>query len=505
MEATQTAEDLGIESQPAGEPVSRASVAARSLSYSVLTRELLWLAAPMVGVTLSRLLMSFIDFVMVSHLGTAAQAAISPCTLLLFIIACTGMGIGQAVQALAAQSEGRGEPWRGGTYLWQSLYIALGAAIVTIPVALYVPEWFGVLVGGPGKHPAGVQEMEIRFLQYALWSIGPMVACAGLECFWNGIKRPIVDLVAIGISLVTLVITNYLLIFGKFGFPEMGIAGSGVATLLAWCVRMVVLAIPLFWPAFVGKYGVWHTPAGQGRQDAPYHFRGREMRELVMLGGPVSFQWLVDIGAWFVFMQFLMPRFGESAMAAANMVIQFMHLSFMPCLGIGMALTTQVGNAVGAQDSDLALIRVRVARRLVLAYMTLMMVLFITAGGQMASWLSWEHNADLRADVLRLAAQMAIWAGIFQAFDGLCIIYSFASRGAGDTRVPALLFAICCWGIFVLGGYAMIQIWPASGIHGLWLMCTAYIIVLGLLLMRRFHAQKWRNINIFSGQAAVAH
>lgn len=448
--------------------------------------ELLVLALPMIGMTISRMLMGFIDFVMVSQLGTAAQAAISPCTLLLFVIACLGMGMAQGVQTFVSQAEGRGEPERGGVYVWQTLYLAIAAALLSAPIAFSTAAWFPML-GAFGKHPPDVQEMEVAFLQWGLFSIGPMTACAGLESFYNGIKRPKIGLIAMIASLVTIAVGNYVLIFGHYGFPRMGIAGSGLATLLAWCVRLVVLLIPLGSQAIDAKY---HTLRSRGLDLA-------KVGDLVRVGGPISFQWLVDIGAWFVFLHLMMPPFGKVEMAAAALAIQFMHLSFMPALGLGLALTTQVGNAVGAGQADEAEMRVKVARRVICIYMTAMAVVFVFAGRPLAAMLSFEADVALRGQVIAATATVLLWAALFQFSDALCIVYSFASRGAGDTRVPALLFAVCCWGIFVAGGYAMTHFAPSWGVHGPWLMCSLYIIVLGVLLWRRFHSRAWEKIRLF--------
>jgi MATE family multidrug resistance protein len=450
------------------------------------TLELLTLALPMIGMTISRMLMGFIDFVLVSQLGTAAQAAISPCTLLLFVIACLGMGMAQGVQTFVSQAEGRGEPERAGAYVWQTLYLAIAAAILSAPIAIFTPQWFPLL-GAFGEHPSDVQSMEIGFLSWGLFSIGPMTASAGLESFYNGIKRPKIGLIAVVASLITIAIANYLLIFGHFGFPKMGIAGSGLATLLAWCVRLVVLLIPIGSRAIDAKY---RTLANL-RPDMA------KVRELVRVGGPISFQWLVDIGAWFVFLELMMPPFGKNEMAAAALSIQFMHLSFMPALGIGLALTTQVGNAVGAGRADEAEMRVKVARRLIVIYMTAMSLVFVFAGRPLASLLSFDADAAARVDVISATARVLLWVALFQFPDALCIVYSFASRGAGDTRVPALLFAVCCWGIFVAGGYAMTHFAPAWSVNGPWLMCSLYIIVLSVLLWRRFHSRAWEKIKLF--------
>lgn len=455
------------------------------------TAALLVLALPMIGITVSRMLMGFIDFAMVSQLGTAAQAAISPSTLLLFTIACVGMGVAQAVQTFVSQADGRGEPQRAGAYVWQSLYLAGAAALLSAPVAYFTPQWFA-LVGNAGQHPPAVQAMEIQFLSYGLWAIGPMTACAGLESFYNGIRRPRIGLTAVVASLATIAAGNYVLIFGHFGFPALGIAGSGIATVLAWCVRLAVLCVPLLSAGIDARYNTRHS----------FRFEARKFAELARIGGPISMQWLVDIGAWLVFLQLMMPPFGEVAMAGSNLAIQFMHLSFMPALGIGMALTTQVGNAVGAARPDEADHRVRVAWRVIFGYMGFMTLVFAALGRPLSALLCFEPDRALHGAVVSAGAVALLWVAAFQVSDAMCITYSFAARGAGDTRVPAILFAVCCWGIFVAGGYLMTVFARSWGVHGPWMMCAAYIIVLGVLLRRRWRAGVWRRIRLFESPGA---
>lgn len=455
------------------------------------TRALLTLAAPMIGMTLSRMLMGFIDFAMVSQLGTAAQAAISPCTMLLFTIACVGMGMAQGVQTFVSQADGRNEPERGGAYLGQTMYLALLAFLVSAPVAFWTPVWFP-WVAALGEHSPEMQANEIQFLRYGLWSIGPMAAVAGLESFFNGIKRPRVVLAGVLVSLGVITVVNYVLIFGHFGFPAMGIAGSGIATLLAWLARIAVLLNGLRDSEIDRRYAIWRGL----RLDLA------KLLGLVRVGGPIAMQWLVDIGAWFVFLEFMMPPFGTLASAGATLAIQFMHLSFMPAMGIGLALTTQVGNAVGAGRPEEAAFRVRIARRLVLGYMTVMGAIFVMGGAPLASLFASAEDPVENQAVIAMAAKMLIWVALFQMSDALCIVYSFAARGVGDTRVPAMLFAVCCWGIFVSGGFTMTHVAPGWGVHGPWMMCTLYIVVLGGLLYWRFHSEAWRSIRLFDQKSA---
>jgi MATE family multidrug resistance protein len=423
---------------------------------------------------------------MVSTLGTAAQAAISPCTIMLFTIACVGMGMAQGVQTFVSQADGRGEPHRAGPYVWQTLYLALVGTAVSIPIAFTTSLWFP-LVAHLGDHPPEVVALEIQFLSWGFLAIGPMTACAGLESFYNGIKRPVIGLIGMIAGLVVITVGNYLLIYGHLGFPRMGIAGSGIATALAWCARLLVLLCALRLPSIDDRF---HTLRNM-RLDLA------RLREIIRVGGPVAFQWLVDIGAWWVFLELMMPPFGKWEMAAAALTIQYMHLSFMPALGLGLALTTQVGNAIGAARPDEAVHRVRVARRLIVGYMSVMALVFVAFGEPLAGWLCFETDPAARAAVINAARIALLWVALFQFSDAFCIVYSFASRGAGDTRVPALLFAICCWGIFVPFGVVLSRFVPEAGASGPWSMCTLYIIVLSVLLWRRFHSGAWRSIRIF--------
>ena len=192
--------------------------------------QLLRLAAPMIGMTVSRMAMGFIDFLMVSQLGTAAQAAISPATVLVFSVVCIGMGAASSVQTFASQSDGRGEPEQGSGYAWQTVYIGFVLMLLVWPIITVVAPFFN-WVGELAGHDPQVRRLEIEYTEIALWCAMPSVVCAGLNGFFNGIQRPSVSLVAVLVSLVFNVVANYALIFGNLGFSEMGIRGAAVAHL----------------------------------------------------------------------------------------------------------------------------------------------------------------------------------------------------------------------------------------------------------------------------------
>ena len=449
------------------------------------TMELLVLAAPIIAMTTSRMLMGFIDFVMVSQLGTDAQAAISPASLFVFVVGCVGLGIANAVQTFVSQADGRGEPGEAGGYAWQSFYIAGACALLTLGPALTTEMWFAPLAAFAG-HSQAVTRMEIDYVHIALWTVPPSIVCIGLNGFFNGIQKPWITFLAVMVSLVTNVVGNWLLIFGNLGFPALGIEGAAYATVAAWTARAAVLTIAMLAPHYDRMYNTRRSQAL--RQD--------KLMGLIRVGAPTSVGWLVDIGSWMVFLVLIVPIFSTTAMAASNIGLQLMHLSFMPAIGIGMALCSQVGFAIGEGQPDKAALRAKVAFRLTGGYMGAVGLLFLLAREPLVSL----FNSD--PAVVAVGARVLIWAAVFQVFDAMAITYMNALRGAGDTKVPAAIMGVCCWVVFICGGYAMAHFVPQWGLDGVWCACTSYIILVGLALMWRWYGGRWRSIRLFGEQRA---
>ncbi len=452
--------------------------AAEPLRASVRSdlRQLFVLAAPAVGLKLSHLALGFTDFVMVSWLGTDATAAASPSTMLVFIILCVGIGAVTSVQTFAAQALGRREPERAAGYVWQSLYLGLFCLLATYPLVLLL-EPFWRMIG----HAPAVRAMEVAYCEIAFWTIGLSVMCVGLESFFLGVHRPAIAMYSVIVAIVFNAFADYALIFGKFGFPAMGIRGAAVATVVSWIIRFVLMFAAYWSRAFHEKYQSRH----HRRLDAA------RMREIFAVGLPIGLQWFLDVGAWFVFLTVIMAGFGTVALAASNIAMQFMHLSFMPALGIGTAISSLVGHAIGARRPEQAVRYARLGFQVTIIYMMAVGVLYLLA----RRWFIGLLSED--AAVIATGAGILIWAAVFQAFDAMSINYIFALRGAGETKWPSILVIIHCWGIFVGGSLVVQHFAPGLGPNGPWMMCTLYIMLLGIALRRRWQRGEWKKIKLF--------
>jgi MATE family multidrug resistance protein len=448
------------------------------------TLQLLALALPIIAMMVSRMMMGFIDFWMVKYLGTAAQAAISPATMLVFTTACLALGIANSIQTFVSQADGRNEPEVCGSYAWQTLYLAAVSGLVVCPAALTTPVWYG-WIAEVASHNAEMAKLEIAYTRIALWSVPFAVLSMGLNAFFMGVQRPRVALFAVILSLIVNATGNYVLIFGKFGFPEMGIAGAALATVIGWAVRAAFLAAAILMPEFDRRFNTRRSLA----------WSWPKVRGMLRIGGPTAVQWLVDIGSWLVFLSVIMPPYGVKAVAASNVGLQYMHLSFMPAIGIGIALCSQVGFAIGEGRPERAIRQAGVAMRLTGIFMGGVGLLFVLGGYP----LMWLFNKD--PAVIRLGQWVLVGAAIFQIFDAMSITYMNALRGAGDTRWPAVVVFACCWVIFVGGGVLVRRLLPELGLIGPWAMCATYIIVLGLMLRWRWRGGKWRQIRLFKEEA----
>lgn len=453
--------------------------APRSLLAAIVT-----LSLPVVVNNISRTMMGFVDFTMVSMLGTDAQAAMTPSVLLTFSIIALALGGSISVNTFASQSLGRSRPADAPRYAWQAVCLGVLFGALTAPLILLVP-----VVTRLFDHAPAVRLLENQYLQVALLSAGPTAVAYGLLNFFIGIHRPWLGCAATVIANVFNACANWVLIFGHFGLPAMGIRGAAIGTVMAMVVQCAVLFAIFFSPAFRREYQTHRA----------VRWEPAKAMDLLRVGAPTGAHFVIDISSWTFFVSVIVgSRFGTEQLAATNIIFQFMHLSFMPAVGIGVALAAMTGKAIGRGDLTLAEQQVKKATALAMGYMGFCGLIFLLFRHSLMSVMTND------AAVIAVGSSLFVFAAIFQMFDGLGIAAMNALRGAGDTFMPSVYNAACEWTILIGGGWLVGWAWPAGGARGPWMMATVYIIVVGLVLWTRFARGSWRKINIFKHSSADA-
>ncbi len=439
---------------------------------------MLKLAAPMVVTNISFTVMQFVDRFMVSRLGTEALAAILPAGIISFVPASFAIGVMTSVNTFVSQSLGRGQKKDCSSYCWQAIYmglvyIALVAAIMW-PLAPQIFRTFG--------HEPAVVDLEVIYLRIMLYSQFLSIFTWASSQFFMGVHRPIITMYAAVVGQVVNITANYVLIFGKFGFPTMGVAGAG-------------------WGTFIG------TGVGAGMVMAMFlgneinsNFASRKamninlarMAGLVRVGLPAGFGLSVNITFWGIILFGLVGRFGKESLAATSAVFSCMNVSFMPIVGLGTALTAAVGKSIGKGRKDTAIKQTGVCLRVALIYMGLVgLCFFMFRNDLMAFW------APDDKEVVSIGVNIFIFAAIFQIFDAILIIYYDALCGAGDTLWLAIAEASGAAIIMGVGGFCMIKFFPELGALGPWGAATVKIIVVALAIRWRFKSNKWMQIDLF--------
>jgi len=438
---------------------------------------MLKLAWPMIVTSISFTIMQFVDVRMVAELGTDELAAILPAGFLSFIPSSFALGVITIVNTFVSQSLGRGNKKNCPSYCWQVIYMGLIYAAITLgiiwPLASRIFEAMG--------QPAEVIGMEVVYLRIMLYTQFLVILIWANNQFFMGIHKPIIIMYAALVAQVVNVFANYVLIFGKFGFPQLGIAGAGWGTFIGAGVGAAVRMFMFLTGDINATF--------ECRRNLRVDFG--KMFDIVKVGFPAGFGLMINIAFWGLILFGLVGKFGKEPLAATSAVWSCIRVSFMPVIGIGTALTAAVGKSIGKARSDLAVKQTKVCVRVALFYMGLVgLCFFIFRNVIMEFW-------SLDDKVVEIGVNLLICAAIFQLFDAVLIIYYGALRGAGDTMWLAAIEAAGAVFILGAGGFCMTKIFPELGALGPWIAATAKIVFGGAANRWRFNSNRWMQIDLF--------
>lgn len=452
-----------------------------------LTRSLfetLALAAPVVVTMTSYTLMQWVDKLMVSRIGpdpiyVGAQGNASLAT---FVPIAIIMGVLSVINTFVSQNLGAGRPERGPAYAFNGLWLAAGGCLLLLPYAAAIPDLFRLL-----HHTPEQVSLQTGYARILLYGAFLTVATRGVAQFFFGIHRPTVIMIAALCGNGVNVFFNFGLIFGHFGMPRLELEGAAYATLIGSAVELAIPMAIFLGPAYNRLY--------QTRR--AWKPSRKHMSDLVRIGWPGGLMFGNEMICWSIFMVYLVSHFGTLHATAGWIAHQWMALSFMPTVGITMAVTAMVGKCIGMGRHDLAAKRAWMGVGVAMAYMGLCGVLFVVFREPMIRlFINSETPAEDAAVVVRLGAMFMIAVAGFQLFDALAMTLSAALRGAGDTVWIGIVTVVLSWVVIVAGGLAMVSYFPGLESLGPWLAAAAYIVVLSLLAMFRFLGGAWKNIRL---------
>ena len=425
-------------------------------------------AGPLAAANLAQMAMGFTNTVMVGSLGSAALAAAGLGASLYFTIAMVCSGVLTAVAPLAAHAIGANDPRRAGQVAGKGLVLAALLAVPVITTLMAVPRLLGAL--GYDAVLAG----EIgRFLGAIAWAVPGFLGFAVLRSFLVAASHSRTVMIALVLCVPLNAGLNWVLIFGHFGAPPLGIAGSGCTTAIIQWLMFAGLALYAAVMPSLAEYRM-----------RPFSRHWNEIGRILRLGLPIGGILGLEIGV-FATTGILMGLLGADALGAHQLVMNCISVVFMVPLGIAQAATVRVAVALGSGVPAAARHAGFVAIALGVSYMVIMAVVLVAAPRTIAK-IYVDIDAPANRGLGEIALSLLAIAAVFQIFDGVQAIAAGALRGYRDTAIPLLLAVIGYWGVGFAGGWLLA--FPAGyGPIGLWSGLAAGLAAVALMLTVRLH------------------
>lgn len=439
---------------------------------------LLRIAIPLIITTSSASLMQFTDRMFLSWYSADALAACLPAGLISFSMVSFFMGTCGYTSVFVANYYGQKRYARLSVALWQGVLVG---AFFGLIIAALVP--LGLFLIGLSAHAPEVKILEKQYFTILTLFGGITIINNALAGFFSGQGRTAITMTVNIIGNILNIFLSYVMIFGKYGFAEMGIKGAAWSTVISGFSVTVIFFCILFSPKINSKFKL-------GRL---FGFNKKAAFRLIKYGLPNGFGFAMDIFSFSVF-AFFVGNIDKISLAASNIVMTLQSIVFMPLMGLAIATQILMGQYVGRKQPDFGVKTTKTALKTGAFY-----VICITAAFYFfPHFFTGFFEGNVITEDMRLIQKQTIpllhLLCIFTWGDLTYLCFGDAIRGAGDTKFH--MKAMCFCGILlVLGSWLIVGVF-GGGIIAAWSWITAYAWLTGIIMGWRFFSGKWRNIDI---------
>jgi len=489
-------------------------------------REMLTIAIPSVATMTSYTIMSSVDKFMVKDIGEDPVyiSAQSNGSMYVWMLMAFVLGVNGVINSFVSQNLGAGKPEQGAAYAWNGLWVGLAFyALFMLPLYWVVPSFFlSLYPDDPNLAMLGSEYAQIVLLGGVF-----VISARSIHHYFYGMHRPNVVLISAVSGNLLNIVLNLLLIFGSTGMPvpdnlfgsivvepvsesvawiasmlgieAMGIKGAAIATVTGGAAEFVIPFLLFLSPKYARLFGT------RSAWKVSYKY----IKDLFRIGLAPGLMFFNEMLCWTLLLTWLVPKGGRAVgdeavlhNTAGWIALQYMHLSFMPAVGLSIATQALVGKAMGMKRPDIAVARTKLALKITVGYMGLCALCFVLFRKELIGLYIHEGTPDeVRSRLIEIGIPIMFAAAVFQVFDAFAITITGALRGAGDTVWPGVVTTILSWVCIPGIGYLLVTFVPSWGSMGPWIGASLYIIGLGIALGFRFYGGKWKTMTLVDPDA----
>lgn len=444
------------------------------------------IAAPMVISQASETLMLFFNRWVVSFLGADHIPASMSGGLTSFVFTSFFTGITGYVNALVAQYHGAQREERCVQVASQGFWLTLGFYPLLL---LLIPAGHRLFIWA-GHSP---RQLSLEFSYYRILMLGSFIFMiqSVLVGYFVGLGKTRVVMTANLLGILVNLPLNWCLVFGKMGFPRLGIQGAALGTLGGSLFIVSILLV-----AYLRSSGYRQRT----RKTSTWVPRGDLLRKLLRYGLPAGAETFINVFAFNVFVM-LMQSYSEQVATAVTITFNYDLVSFIPMLGVGAATTALVGHRMGAGDPAGARKVAFLGLRLGWGYAALMGIVFVAGAPVLVQFFAGGFTTQDQS-ILPIAQTLLRMAALYTLADAANVVFSGALRGAGDTRWVMVVSGILHW-VMASGAYLFIKILVLPPVL-VWLFFIVFVFSLGLSMFLRHRRGKWMSIRMVESQVVGA-
>ncbi len=445
------------------------------MTYPGHLRAITVLGLPLIGGHLAQYAIGLTDTIMLGWYGVEALAAVTLASSYFFVLFLFGAGFGLAVMPMVATAAAE----ENETSIRRSTRMGLWLSLIYATVMMPLLWWSQPILIALKQEPQ-VAETAAIYLRVAGWGLFPALLVMTLKSYLAALERTQIVLWITVVAAVVNGLTNYALIFGNWGAPELGVMGAAIASVVTQIVSLVAVVI----------YAVKALP-----EHSLFQRFWRPDWEMFMsvlrLGVPIGLTTLAEVSL-FAISAVMMGWLGPVPLAAHGIALNLASATFMVHLGLSNVATIRAGNALGRRDRAHLEKGAITVTGMSLVVSVLTIILFLTCAEPLIS-LFMEFDDPQRPEILLIGTGLLAMAALFQLVDGAQVIALGLLRGLQDAKVPMVMAALSYWAIGIPASYYFGFVQGMEGI-GVWLGLVLGLACAAVLLMSRFWLRSVREV-----------